>query len=89
MHEKDGSSRRSKVRSRALIHADLYLEPSSYEIDCQNDKSSNIQIEQINDDLFHLKGTFMGPEGTPYEGGRYEVVRLRPHETKTCADRAT
>lgn len=31
----------------------------------------------------------MGPEGTPYEGGRYEVVRLRPHETKTCADRAT
>lgn len=73
---KDVSLRRSKVRSRPLIYIDLYLVWIITLIDCQNDKSSNIKIEQINDDLFHLKGTFLGPEGTPYEGGQYEVVCL-------------
>ncbi|KAJ1534622.1 hypothetical protein HK405_016038 [Cladochytrium tenue] len=27
----------------------------------------------INDDLCHLKGKFKGPEGTPYDGGVFEV----------------
>lgn len=42
--------------------------------DCRNDKSSNISIDMIDDNPYHLKGTFFGPEETPYEGGRYEVV---------------
>lgn len=28
----------------------------------------------INESPFHLKGSFPGPEGTPYEGGQFEVV---------------
>jgi ubiquitin-protein ligase len=43
-------------------------------LDCKNDKTSNIQIELIDDSPFHLKGTFPGPEGTPYEGGKFDVV---------------
>ena len=31
------------------------------------------------DDLTHLKGTFGGPPGTPYEGGRYSIdIRIPP-----------
>lgn len=44
--------------------------------DCKNDKASNISIDLIDNSPFHLKGSFDGPEGTPYEGGRYEVVCL-------------
>lgn len=42
--------------------------------DCKNDKTSNITIELIDESPFHLKGSFPGPEGTPYEGGHFEVV---------------
>lgn len=42
--------------------------------DCKNDKTSNIKIELIDESPFHLKGSFPGPEGTPYEGGKFEVV---------------
>jgi len=42
-------------------------------LDCKNDKVSKIAIDLIDDSPFHLKGSFDGPEGTPYEGGRYEV----------------
>lgn len=42
--------------------------------DCKNDKSSNIKIELIDESPFHLKGSFPGPDGTPYEGGHFEVV---------------
>ncbi|KAL1748338.1 ubiquitin-conjugating enzyme/RWD-like protein [Schizophyllum fasciatum] len=41
--------------------------------DCKNDKTSNVKIELIDDSPFHLKGSFPGPEGTPYEGGHFEV----------------
>ncbi|KIJ45921.1 hypothetical protein M422DRAFT_29567, partial [Sphaerobolus stellatus SS14] len=41
--------------------------------DCQNDKTSSITISLVDNSLFHLKGSFPGPEGTPYEGGTYEV----------------
>ncbi|KAG2010458.1 ubiquitin-conjugating enzyme E2 [Coprinopsis cinerea AmutBmut pab1-1] len=46
--------------------------------DCKNDKSSSIKIEMIDESPFHLKGSFMGPEGTPYEGGKYEVDIVIP-----------
>lgn len=42
--------------------------------DCKNDKSSNIKIELIDESPFHLKGSFPGPQDTPYEGGHFEVV---------------
>jgi len=43
--------------------------------DCKNDKTSGIRIEMVADSPFHLIGFFPGPEGTPYEGGNFEVVR--------------
>jgi len=46
--------------------------------DCKNDKSSNIKIELIDESPFHLKGSFPGPEGTPYEGGHFEVDIVIP-----------
>ena len=42
--------------------------------DCKNDKTSNIKIDLIDESPFHLKGSFPGPEDTPYEGGHFEVV---------------
>jgi len=46
--------------------------------DCKNDKTSNVQIELIDNSPFHLQGTFQGPEGTPYEGGRFDVDIVIP-----------
>ena len=43
--------------------------------DCKNDKTSQIKIELVDDSPFHLKGSFPGPQDTPYEGGHFEVVR--------------
>jgi hypothetical protein len=45
-------------------------------IDCKNDKVSHITLELVDESPFHLKGTFPGPEETPYEGGIFDVVRL-------------
>ena len=48
--------------------------------DCKNDKSSNINIELIDNSPFHLRGSFDGPQDTPYDGGHFAVVRpLLPH----------
>jgi len=30
----------------------------------------------IDDSPFHLKGSFPGPEDTPYQGGHFEVVSI-------------
>ncbi|KAI0793141.1 ubiquitin-conjugating enzyme/RWD-like protein [Irpex lacteus] len=46
--------------------------------DCKNDKTSHINIELINNSPFHLKGSFKGPEGTPYEGGHFDVDIVIP-----------
>ncbi|KZV62442.1 hypothetical protein PENSPDRAFT_758709 [Peniophora sp. CONT] len=46
--------------------------------DCKNDKSSNINIELIDNSPYHLRGSFTGPEDTPYEGGHYEVDIVIP-----------
>ncbi len=45
--------------------------------DCKNDKTSNIKIDLIDESPFHLKGSFPGPEDTPYQGGHFEVVSLQ------------
>jgi ubiquitin-conjugating enzyme (huntingtin interacting protein 2) len=47
--------------------------------DCKNDKSSNINIDLIDNSPFHLRGSFDGPQDTPYEGGHFEVVRCTDH----------
>jgi len=46
--------------------------------DCKNDKSSAITIDLVDNSPFHLKGSFAGPEGTPYEGGHFEVDIVIP-----------
>ncbi|EJD37495.1 hypothetical protein AURDEDRAFT_116792 [Auricularia subglabra TFB-10046 SS5] len=46
--------------------------------DCKNDKSSRISIDLVDDSPFHLIGAFDGPEGTPYDGGRFQVDIVVP-----------
>jgi len=46
--------------------------------DCKNDKTSNVQIELVESSPFHLKGSFRGPDGTPYEGGHFDVDIVIP-----------
>jgi ubiquitin-conjugating enzyme (huntingtin interacting protein 2) len=41
--------------------------------DIEKDKQSNITVSTINDDLMHLKGSFLGPPDTPYESGKYTI----------------
>lgn len=43
-------------------------------VDCKNDKASNIVVDLIDNSPFHLRGSFNGPEDTPYEGGHFEVA---------------
>ncbi|KAJ7504063.1 hypothetical protein B0H11DRAFT_1983412 [Mycena galericulata] len=58
---------------------DARLRRVSKEInDCKNDMTSNIRIDLVDSSPFHLKGSFPGPEDTPYEGGHFEVVRCVP-----------
>ncbi|KAB5590926.1 Ubiquitin-conjugating enzyme (huntingtin interacting protein 2) [Ceratobasidium theobromae] len=46
--------------------------------DCKNDKASKIAIELIDENPFHLCGSFPGPEDTPYQGGTYQVDIVIP-----------
>ncbi|KAI0727145.1 ubiquitin-conjugating enzyme/RWD-like protein, partial [Fomitopsis betulina] len=46
--------------------------------DCKNDKSSSIAIDLVDNSPFHLVGSFGGPEGTPYEGGHFQVDIIIP-----------
>ena len=55
--------------------------------DCKNDKSSNIKIDLVDSSPFHLKGSFPGPQDTPYEGGHFEVVRIRDFMDSLCSVR--
>lgn len=50
--------------------------------DIQNDSQSQVMVEPVSggDDLTHLKGSFPGPPGTPYEGGTYYVDIKIPTE---------
>ncbi|GBE85315.1 ubiquitin-conjugating enzyme/RWD-like protein [Sparassis latifolia] len=46
--------------------------------DCKNDKASQIAIDLVENSPYHLIGSFDGPEGTPYEGGHFEVDIVIP-----------
>ncbi|GMM43654.1 E2 ubiquitin-conjugating protein [Pichia kluyveri] len=49
--------------------------------DVKKDQLSGVTLEMAeDDDLSHLKGTFLGPPGTPYEGGLFEVDIKIPNE---------
>lgn len=43
--------------------------------DIQSDQLSKVTASPADGggDIMHLKGTFMGPPGTPYEGGTYAI----------------
>lgn len=46
--------------------------------DCAKDKTSQISIEMVDENPFHLIGAFPGPPETPYEGGYYETDIIIP-----------
>ena len=50
--------------------------------DIHGDSHSQVTIEPVGggDDLTHLKGSFPGPPGTPFEGGTYRVDIKVPTE---------
>lgn len=49
--------------------------------DIHNDTQSHIHASPVNgDDLTHLRGTFQGPPGTPYEGGTFIVDIKLPQD---------
>ena len=50
--------------------------------DIHSDTLSNISAAPVGngDDLTHLKGSFKGPPGTPYEGGTYAIDIRIPGE---------
>ncbi|GIK00415.1 hypothetical protein Aspvir_004438 [Aspergillus viridinutans] len=50
--------------------------------DIRADTHSQITVEPVegDDDITHLRGTFPGPPGTPYEGGTYEVDIKIPND---------
>ena len=50
--------------------------------DIHADTFSNISAEPVDaaDNLMHLKGSFKGPPGTPYEGGTYKIDIRIPGE---------
>jgi len=45
---------------------------------CNGDNSTSTHIELIDDSLFHLRGSFKGPDDSPYEGGHFEVDIVVP-----------
>jgi len=46
--------------------------------DCKKDKQSNIAIDLVDENPFHLIGSFPGPPDTPYEGGHFAVDIVIP-----------
>lgn len=47
----------------------------------KDDKTSGIQAQPVTPgDLRHLKGTIPGPQGTPYEGGIFEIDIILPKQ---------
>ncbi|KAF3903854.1 hypothetical protein ABW20_dc0101882 [Dactylellina cionopaga] len=48
--------------------------------DLRKDVQSGMSAEPVGDDISHLRGTFKGPPGTPYEGGTYNVDIKIPNE---------
>ena len=48
--------------------------------DISNDKASNVHAEATSDDLTTLIGTFDGPPGSPYAGGKYVINITIPTE---------
>lgn len=48
--------------------------------DIHNDPHSHIRASAIGEDLTRLRGSFIGPPGTAYEGGTYEINIEIPNE---------
>ncbi|ODV88399.1 hypothetical protein CANCADRAFT_146055 [Tortispora caseinolytica NRRL Y-17796] len=49
--------------------------------DVKSDKASGVTLKILDErDLSHLKGTFKGPPGTPFEGGTYVIDIQVPNE---------
>ncbi|TEB18156.1 hypothetical protein C9890_0458, partial [Perkinsus sp. BL_2016] len=36
-------------------------------------KDSSVSAETVGEDLTHWEGLILGPQGTPYEGGRFKL----------------
>ena len=46
---------------------------------CSN-KSTDVVVSQVNNDLFHWKGIIKGPPDTVYEGGKFQIDIVIPDE---------
>lgn len=50
--------------------------------DIHKDSTSQVSAEPVegDSDMTHIRGAFLGPQGTPYEGGVYKVDIKIPNE---------
>ncbi|TIA89352.1 hypothetical protein E3P99_02139 [Wallemia hederae] len=62
------STRKSKVSILHLRRRHAHSSP-----DCQAKDNSGITVQMVDENPYHLLGSFAGPEDTPYEGGEFNV----------------
>lgn len=82
-----------EIKGARVIAAGIWASLTAFGgADCKADSASKIQLDLIDNSPYHLKGSFNGPEGTPYEGGHFEVVSplpaVRPHERTVASPRS-
>jgi ubiquitin-protein ligase len=71
------------VRRAAWINEERAL-TDAMRADCKRDAGSGIRVALVDESPFHLIGTFPGPDGSPYAGGTFDVVRVYAYIRVDC-----